>query len=105
MVFCNQALGPYEKEGTASIDGKRVRGMLSANVGTQAMEAAMTRKMIWVEQSRFRGFGCSECGWRFQSSGTPTGKSFTEMMHNFELQRDKEFATHVCADHPRAEGQ
>jgi hypothetical protein len=26
------------------------------------------------------------------------------MMHNFELQRDKEFALHVCADHPRAKG-
>jgi hypothetical protein len=23
------------------------------------------------------------------------------MMRNFELQRDKEFASHVCADHPK----
>jgi hypothetical protein len=23
------------------------------------------------------------------------------MMRNFESQRDKEFASHVCADHPR----
>jgi len=30
------------------------------------------------------------------------GKSFDEAMRNFELQRDKEFTLHVCADHPRA---
>ena len=31
------------------------------------------------------------------------GASFDEMMRNFELQRDKEFASHVCAEHPRAQ--
>jgi hypothetical protein len=34
-----------------------------------------------------------------------TGKSFDEAMRNFELQRDKEFTLHVCADHPRARSQ
>jgi hypothetical protein len=63
--------------------------------------AAMSRKLVWIEQPRFRGFGCSECGWRFKPSGTPTGKSFDEMMRNFELQRDKEFSSHVCADYPK----
>jgi hypothetical protein len=62
-------------------------------------EAAMSRKLVWIELKRFRGFGCSECGWRFKSSGAPEGKSFDEMMRNFELQRDKEFDSHVCADH------
>jgi hypothetical protein len=38
---------------------------------------------------------------RFKSSGAPTGTSFEEMMRNFELQRDREFSSHVCADHPR----
>jgi hypothetical protein len=64
----------------------------------------MPRKLVWVEEDRFRGFACSECSWRFVSSAAPTGKSFDEMMRNFELQRDKEFTSHVCADHPRAEG-
>jgi hypothetical protein len=50
----------------------------------------MSRKLVWIEQPRFRGFGCSECGWRFKPCGTPTGKSFHEMMRNFESQRDKE---------------
>jgi hypothetical protein len=59
------------------------------------------RKLVWVEQARFRGFGCSQCPWRFDSSASPKGKSFDEMMRNFELQRDKEFTSHVCADHPR----
>ena len=59
----------------------------------------MSRKLVWIELKVFRGFGCSECGWRFKSSGAPEGKSFNEMMRNFELQRDKEFESHVCADH------
>jgi len=60
----------------------------------------MSRKLVWIEKERFRGFGCSECDWRFKSSGAPTGNSFDEMLRSFELQRDKEFASHVCADYP-----
>jgi hypothetical protein len=61
----------------------------------------MNRKLVWIEQRRFRGFGCSECGWRFNPVGSATGDSFAEMMRNFESQRDKEFAAHVCADHAK----
>jgi hypothetical protein len=61
----------------------------------------MSRKLVWIEQQHFRGFGCSECGWRFKPFSALTGTSFDEMVRNFELQRDKEFAFHVCADHPR----
>jgi hypothetical protein len=64
----------------------------------------MPRKLVWVDEGRFLGFACSECSWRFDSSAAPTGKSFDEMMRNFELQRDKEFTSHVCADHPRSMG-
>jgi hypothetical protein len=63
---------------------------------------AMSRELIWIEQERFRGFGCSECGWRFRPSSAPAGKSFDEMMRNFELQRDREFRLHVCDVYPRA---
>jgi hypothetical protein len=61
----------------------------------------MTRKLVWIEQERFRGFGCSECGWRFAASAVATGSSFDEMMRNFELQREKEFASHVCTDYTK----
>lgn len=61
----------------------------------------MTRKLVWIEEQRFQGFGCSECNWRFKSSGAPIGRSFDEMLRNFELQRDKEFTSHVCAHHPK----
>jgi hypothetical protein len=67
-------------------------------------DRGMRRKLVWIEEDRFRGFACSECSWRFESSTAPTGKSFDEMMQNFELQRDKAFASHVCADHPRTTG-
>ena len=62
----------------------------------------MSRKLVWIEQQRFRGWGCSECAWVYNPSGAPAEKSFEEMMRNFELQRDREFTLHVCANHPRA---
>src|SRR5436190_572420 len=62
----------------------------------------MPRKLVWVDENRFRGFACSDCSWRFDLVQLrPTGKSFDEMMRNLELQRDKEFTSHVCANHPR----
>jgi hypothetical protein len=61
----------------------------------------MSRKLIWIEEERFQGFGCSECGWRFGPSAVATGASFSEMMRNFEVQRDKEFAAHVCGDYTK----
>jgi hypothetical protein len=78
--------------------------MQSDNVLTlgAAKRAAMNRSLVWIEQPHFRGFGCSECGWQFKSSGPPVGPSFDQMMRNFELQRDKEFALHVCANHPKS---
>jgi hypothetical protein len=65
----------------------------------------MTRKLVWIELPRFRGFGCSECAWVFSTSSTPAGKSFEEMMQNFESQRDREFASHVCSNHSRTESK
>jgi hypothetical protein len=59
----------------------------------------MSRKLVWIEAPRFRGFGCSECDWRFKAAGAPVGASFDQMMQNFELQRDKEFSLHACADY------
>jgi hypothetical protein len=52
-----------------------------------------------MDEKRFRGFACSECAWVFNPSGPLTGNSFDEMMRNFELQRDRDFSSHVCADH------
>jgi hypothetical protein len=64
-------------------------------------KSRIPRRLVWIDEKRFRGFGCSECAWVFNSSGSPTGRSFDEMMRNFELQRDREFSSHLCADHPR----
>ncbi|MGO9640189.1 MAG: hypothetical protein ACLP1Y_02640 [Candidatus Acidiferrales bacterium] len=62
----------------------------------------MNRKLVWIEEQRFLGWGCSECAWVFNPLGSPTGKSLDEMKQNYEQRRDKDFATHVCAEHPRA---
>jgi hypothetical protein len=61
----------------------------------------MNRRMVWVEQSHFGGFGCSECGWRFNPSKDLTDTSFDEMMQSFALQRDREFRSDVCADYSK----
>lgn len=60
----------------------------------------MPSRLVWIDEKRFRGFVCSECAWVFNPSGSPAGNSFNEMMRNFELQRDREFSSQVCADHP-----
>jgi len=91
-------------ENAESFDGKaRIRHAVRQRWGA-ATGRAMNRKLVWIEQERFRGFGCSDCAWVFKSSGAPAGKSFDEMMQNFELQRDREFTLHVCAGHPRGKG-
>jgi hypothetical protein len=59
----------------------------------------MQRKLVWIEKRNFQGSGCSECAWVFKPSGTPTGKSLDEMKQDYEQQRDKHFAAHVCAEH------
>jgi hypothetical protein len=60
------------------------------------------RTLIWIESSRFRGSGCSECAWMFSPSGLPAGDSLAEMLEKYKQRRDKEFAAHVCAEHPRS---
>jgi hypothetical protein len=60
------------------------------------------RKPIWIEEPRFRGYGCSECAWVFKPEGQPAGNSLDEMKEIFERLRNKAFAIHVCAEHPRA---
>ncbi len=60
----------------------------------------MGREMIWVEH----GLGCwrcSECAWVFDLSRARSAKSFEEMMGNFQVERDKEFTGHICANFPR----
>jgi len=47
-------------------------------------------------------WGCSQCGWTFSPSGPPLGSNLDEMKQNYERQRDKEHASHVCSEHPSA---
>jgi hypothetical protein len=61
----------------------------------------MPRRLGWIDEIHCRAFGCSECAWVFNPSDSVTGNSFDEVMRNFELQRDREFSSHVCADHRR----
>jgi len=62
----------------------------------------MPRNLVWLQNQNFQGFGCSECNWVFKPSGALVGESLDEMKRKYEAERDTEFATHVCAKHPRA---
>jgi hypothetical protein len=66
------------------------------------VEVTVLRKLIWIEEPRFQGCGCSECSWTFKPLGPHEGDSLDEMTKIFERLRDKEFAIHVCAEHPKA---
>ena len=62
---------------------------------------APRRQIVWIKTPRIQVWGCSECAWMFRPSGPPLGSGLDEMKQNFERQRDKEYATHVCAQHPK----
>jgi hypothetical protein len=62
----------------------------------------MPRELVWIEHQNLQGFSCSQCNWVFSPSGALVGESLEEMKRRYEAQRDKEFAAHVCAEHPRA---
>jgi hypothetical protein len=66
-----------------------------------AYTAAMPRKLVWVEGQNLQGFGCSHCDWLFKPSGAPLDESLDEMKQKYEDQRGKEFAAHICVQHPR----
>jgi len=60
------------------------------------------RKMVWTERPNFQGWACTECAWIFNPTGALVGESIDQMKANYELQRDEEFAAHVCGAYPRA---
>jgi hypothetical protein len=74
---------------------------MSASNREVAMEPKR-RKMVWTERPNFQGWACTECAWIFNPTGALVGESIDQMKANYELQRDEEFAAHICAEHPRA---
>jgi hypothetical protein len=60
------------------------------------------RQMIWIKTPRMEAWACSECAWTFNPLGPPRGSGLDEMKQNYERQRDKEYASHACSEHPRA---
>jgi len=61
----------------------------------------MRRRLVWIEEQHFWGWGCSECAWLFRPLGPLVGESIDNMKVHYEKQRDKQFASHVCAEHRR----
>jgi hypothetical protein len=62
----------------------------------------MRRKLVWAERPNFQGWACTACVWVFNPSGPLVGDSIDEMKMHYAQQRDKEFASHVCAEHAKA---
>jgi hypothetical protein len=62
----------------------------------------MPRKLTWIEKHGLAGWGCSECAWLFQVPSVPAGQSPEEVLRMIEeLQRNREFASHVCTHYPK----
>jgi len=59
------------------------------------------RKLVWAERPGFQGWACSECAWLFNPVGPLVGETIDDMKRLYEKQRDEEFRSHVCAEHPR----
>ncbi|GAC1621653.1 MAG: hypothetical protein PVS2B2_23120 [Candidatus Acidiferrum sp.] len=69
------------------------------------MQRVTMRNLTWVKTVSSESWGCSKCTWTFNSSGPPNGNSLDEMKLNYERQRDKEFASHVCMTNAKTNGQ
>ena len=76
------------------------RGALTTP-GFCVLMPSMLRELVWIDQPRFRGWGCSQCAWVFNPPGPPVGDTPDAMKRIFELRRDEQFASHVCARYPR----
>jgi hypothetical protein len=61
----------------------------------------MRREMVWVENEGFCAWVCPECAWKFKPSGVPTGNTIDQIKQQYERQRDNEFGSHLCREHPR----
>jgi hypothetical protein len=59
------------------------------------------RSLKRIDSPKFQGFGCSGCSWKFEPSGVRFDDSIDEMKRTYEAERDKQFAVHVCAEHPK----
>jgi hypothetical protein len=57
-------------------------------------------EIVWVERGRFTGWACSQCAWQFTPSRIPPRNTLAEIKRLYEQERDKEFASHVCAKFP-----
>jgi len=64
----------------------------------------MGRKLVWIAEPHFRGWGCSECAWVFSPVGPPVGESIDEMKANYERKRLRDYLAHLCDEHPGARG-
>ena len=63
--------------------------------------AKSARVLVWIEEQRSAGWGCSECAWVFNASGWPIGNTLEDVTRNFQMQLSEEFASHGCSGYPR----
>ena len=71
------------------------------NIAHCGYNADMPRDLAWIKTQNFVGYGCSECDWKYKPSGAIAGETLNEMKNKYEAERNKEFAAHVCVNHPR----
>jgi hypothetical protein len=92
----------YETADSPASSHWRDTSTLFSSAQGQSSNAAMPRKLVWIESQNFRGFGCTECQWVFKPAGALVGTSLDQMKQTYEAECNKEFAPHACAKFPRA---
>ena len=78
-----------------------VRGSETMGTASSRKSFAIHPEIVWVKTENFVGWACSQCAWEFTPSKIPAGNTIAEIKQSYERERDKEFASHVCAKHMR----
>src|SRR5260221_682338 len=50
-----------------------------------AYTPAMPRRLVWIENQNFQGFGCSECNWLFRPITALLHESLDQMKEKFAI--------------------
>jgi hypothetical protein len=79
----------------------RVRSVETMGTASSRKRFAIHAEIVWVKRENFVGWACSQCAWEFTPSKIPAGNTIAEIKQSYERERDKEFASHVCAKHLR----
>jgi len=64
---------------------------------------SLSRNLVWVDEQKLGGWGCSSCAWVFYPSDLPSSRSLEELTAYAQRKLEEDFASHKCSEYPRRE--